>query len=130
KDLVSGRIVWCVDDTVIRSSTARVITQKLLQAGAERVEWFVGAPMFKGTCHYGLSVPSLEELVYWKAYKSLAEERESTPINDVQYIEKKIAELIGASSITFLTTDRILEAFPDLKDRFCAACFDLKYPTH
>lgn len=128
KDLVKDKTIWCVDDTVIRSSTARVITKKLLEAGAGSVEWFVGAPMFKGTCHYGLSVPNLEDLIYWKAIDSLFLKNKGTP-NENKLLEDEIATLIGAKSINFLTTDQILEAFPDIKENFCTACFDLKYPT-
>lgn len=49
--------------------------------------------------------------------------------DDNKTFEDEIAELIGANGITFLTMDKILAAFRNLRGKFCAACFDLKYPT-
>ncbi len=131
REAVAGKVVMIVDDTLIRRDTSITITRMLRDAGAERVEWLICAPPFKGTCYYGIAVPSVDELAYWSATKRLPKEIQERALRDehVAEIEAEIARDIGMDSLRFLPYEQLLKALPGDKDQYCQGCFRGIYPT-
>jgi amidophosphoribosyltransferase len=131
REAVAGKVIMIVDDTLIRRDTSSTITTMLRNAGAERVEWLICAPPFKGTCYYGIAVPSVSELAYWTATKRLPEKIQDRAIlgEYVAEIETEIARDIGADSLHFLRFEQMLKAFPGDSSQYCQGCFCAVYPT-
>ena len=131
REAVAGKAVIVVDDTLIRRDTSNAITRMLREAGAERVEWLICAPPFKGTCYYGIAVPSVDELAYWIATKRLPKEIQERAIRGehVAKIEAEIARDIGAERLRFLRFEQLLKALPGDPSQYCQGCFCGNYPT-
>jgi len=130
-EAVAGKIILVVDDTLIRRDTSITITTMLRAAGAERVDWLICAPPFKGTCYYGIAVPSVDELAYWVAAKKLPREMQERAIaaEHLPEIEAEIARDIGTDSLRFLSYEQLLKALPGESSRYCEGCFRAIYPT-
>jgi len=130
-EAVAGKIVVIVDDTLIRRDTSITITRMLREAGAERVDWLICAPPFKGTCYYGIAVPSVDELAYWSAAKRLPQEIRDRALTGehVAEIEAEIARDIGMDSLSFLPYEMLLKALPGDGKQYCQGCFLGLYPT-
>jgi len=130
-EAVAGKVVMIVDDTLIRRDTSNAITAMLRDAGAERVEWLICAPPFRGACYYGIAVPSVDELAYWAATKRLPKEIQDRAIRGeyVAEIEAEIARDIGADSLRFLRFEQLLKALPGDPTEYCQGCFCGIYPT-
>lgn len=103
RDVVKGKRVIMVDDSIVRGTTIRNIVKMLKDAGALEVHVRVSSPPFKFPCYYGTDVPSRENLV--AVNNSLEEIRES----------------INADSLGFLEIDDLPKLCPGLS--FCDACF-------
>lgn len=131
QEAVAGNVVLVVDDTLIRRDTSITVTKLLRDAGAERVEWLICAPPFRGTCYYGIAVPSVEELAYWRAVKTLPPRQIDSVVagDDLTEIETRISQDIGSDSLTFLPYDKLLSALPGEPTGYCHGCFRGLYPT-
>ena len=131
KEVVAGKAIMVVDDTLIRRDTSNAITRMLREAGAERVEWLICAPPFKGTCYYGIAVPSVDELAYWTATGRLPREIQERAIRGehVAEIEAEIARDIGVEKLRFLRFEQLLKALPGDPSQYCQGCFCGIYPT-
>ncbi len=130
-EAVAGKVVMIVDDTLIRKETSHTITKMLREAGAERVEWLICSPPFRGTCYYGIAVPSVDELAYWAAAKRLPQELQDRAIrgDHLAELETEIALVIGADRLRFLRFEEMLKALPGNPKQYCQGCFCGIYPT-
>ncbi|MEI8067576.1 MAG: hypothetical protein WCG91_01305 [Candidatus Shapirobacteria bacterium] len=119
--IYEGKRIVCLDDSVVRSSTSKIIVQKLKELGAKSVDWVSGLPMVTNVCYLGISIRSQEELV---AFLNKGD-------------EKKIAKAIGARSLTFISSENIIKAAnngefikPELQleifkcNGFCGGCLN------
>ena len=131
REAVAGKVIMVVDDTLIRRDTSNTVTSMLREAGAERVEWLICAPPFRGTCYYGIAVPSVGELAFWLAAKRLPRDIQERAIRGehVAEIEADIARDIGADSLRFLRFEQLLNALPGDPSHYCQGCFCGIYPT-
>ncbi|RHW32092.1 amidophosphoribosyltransferase [Lysinibacillus yapensis] len=113
--VVKGKRVVMVDDSIVRGTTSRRIVTMLKEAGATEVHVVISSPPMKNPCFYGIDISSDEELI--AAGKSVEE----------------ICEAIGADSLTFLSAEGLIEAtarpFEDENRGLCMACFTGDYPT-
>jgi len=108
-EVVSGKRVVMIDDSLVRGTTSRIIVGLLREAGAKEVHLRLSAPELKWPCFYGIDIPDREALI-------------SNRLDP-----EGIAREIGADSVRFLPVDRLLEALGG--DRgFCSACFDGHHP--
>jgi len=110
KELVAGKRVVVVDDSVVRGTTARARVVNLREAGAKEVHLRISCPPHKYACHYGIDFPDPKNL--------LAN----------QLSGKQIREYLGVDSIGYLDIDGMVRATGLPKDHFCLACFNSDYP--
>ena len=139
---VKGKSIWLCDDTLVRSATSEILTRQMYENGAKEVNWVICAPPIIGRNDYGISIPSLEELAFWKIWKqSTSEERERLyPANDNWRHEmdlKLLGEKMAASikenlglpadfkvTVTYLPLDKLKGALPGSPDQYDFSCLD------
>lgn len=111
KELVAGKRVVVVDDSIVRGTTARARVVNLREAGAKEVHLRISCPPHKYACHYGIDFPDPKNL--------LAN----------QCSEDEICDYLGVDSIGYLDIDGMVRATGLPKNEFCLACFNSEYPV-
>lgn len=111
REVLEGKRVVMVDDSIVRGTTTRGLVQLVRAAGAREVHMRVSSAPVTGPCYYGIDTPSREELI--AANNTLEEIRES----------------LGVDSLGYLSLDGMLESVPGGPHGFCHACFSGDYPT-
>lgn len=115
RQVVNGKRVVMVDDSIVRGTTSRRIVNMLKEAGATEVHVVISSPPIKNPCFYGIDISSNAELI--AANNSIEEMR----------------ELIGADSLTFLSVEGMVKAIGRTDEGpeagHCLACFTNSYPT-
>ncbi|MFN8160327.1 MAG: amidophosphoribosyltransferase [Solirubrobacterales bacterium] len=109
-EIVAGKRVVVVDDSIVRGNTTRQIIGMLREAGASEVHLRITAPPIRHPCHYGIDMETREEMIAHG--RSVAE----------------ISEEIGADSLAYLSLEGVYEAIGAPADRHCDACFTGDYP--
>jgi amidophosphoribosyltransferase len=109
-EIVGGKRLVVVDDSIVRGNTTRQIVQMLRDAGASEVHMRISAPPIKHPCHYGIDMSTREEMI--------AHER--TPA--------EIAAELGCDSLAYLSLAGVYEAVRGERSRHCDACFSGEYP--
>ncbi|WP_339253784.1 amidophosphoribosyltransferase [Sporosarcina sp. FSL W8-0480] len=113
--VVAGKRVVMVDDSIVRGTTSKRIVKMLRDAGATEVHVVIAAPPLVSPCFYGVDISTDSELI--------ATNRSVDEVRD----------LIDADSLTFLSTEGMLKAIgrsPEMKNcGQCLACFTGEYPT-
>src|SRR4051812_11251843 len=109
-EIVGGRRLVVVDDSIVRGNTTRQIVQMLRDAGAREVHLRVSAPPIKHPCHYGVDMSSRDEMV---AHGRSVDE---------------IADELRADSLAYLSLAGVYEAVRGDRERHCDACFSGDYP--
>jgi amidophosphoribosyltransferase len=108
---VRGKRVVAVDDTIVRGNTTREIVRMLFDAGAAEVHLRISAPPIVSQCYYGIDFAEEDELV--AAHRTVEEVR----------------ELVGATSLAFLSLEGLQEATRRPASSVCRACLTREYPT-
>jgi amidophosphoribosyltransferase len=111
KNLISGKRLAIIDDSIVRGTTSRKIVKMLLEAGAKEVHLRISSPPILHSCFYGIDTPNKEELIAHS--HSLEETR----------------KYLGADSLQYLSIKKMLEVLQNGKNKFCSACFDGNYPV-
>ncbi len=109
-EVIAGKRLVVVDDSIVRGNTTRQIVQMLRDAGAAEVHMRISAPPIKHPCHYGIDMSTREEMI--------AHERST----------EEIAAELGCDSLHYLSLDGVYEAVGAARDRHCDACFSGEYP--
>jgi amidophosphoribosyltransferase len=109
-EVVSGKRLIVVDDSIVRGNTTRQIVQMLREAGAAEIHLRISAPPIKHPCHYGIDMSTREEMI---AHGRTVEE---------------VADELGADSIHYLSLEGVYEAVGVSRDTHCDACFSGEYP--
>ncbi len=109
-EVVSGKRIVVVDDSIVRGNTTRAIVQMLRDAGAAEVHMRISAPPIKHPCHYGIDMSTREEMI--------AHNR----------TEAEIATELGADSLAYLSLEGVYEAIGSPREVHCDACFSGEYP--
>ena len=110
KDVLQGKRVIIVDDSIVRGTTSRKIVQALRDAGAKEVHMRISSPPVTHPCFYGIDTDTQDHLI--AATKSVAE----------------IAEHIGVDSLAYLSWEGMLKSTGEDINNFCSACFTGDYP--
>jgi amidophosphoribosyltransferase len=112
RDLIEGRRVVLIDDSLVRGTTSKKIVKMVRDAGAESVHLRISCPPTISPCYYGVDTPTREELI------------------GAEHSVEEIRDFIGADSLGYLSLKGLLEAVGDPGDtRFCTACYTGQYPT-
>ncbi len=109
-EVVAGKRLVVVDDSIVRGNTTRQIVQMLRDAGASEVHMRISAPPIKHPCHYGIDMSTREEMI--------AHERSV----------EQIARELGCDSLAYLSLDGVYEAVGATRATHCDACFTGQYP--
>jgi amidophosphoribosyltransferase len=109
-EIVSGKRVVVVDDSIVRGNTTRQIVRMLRDAGSKEVHLRISAPPIRHPCHYGVDMSTREEMI---AHERTVDE---------------IAKELGADSLAYLSMEGVYEAVGASADRHCDACFTGNYP--
>jgi amidophosphoribosyltransferase len=111
REVVEGKRVVLVDDSIVRGTTSRKIVKMIREAGAREVHVRVSSPPTVNTCHYGIDTPTRDEL-----------------IGANQTVEG-IRRFIDADSLGYLSVEGMLDAFGRPQQATCTACFTGIYPV-
>ena len=110
RDVLEGKRVVVVDDSIVRGTTSRKLIRLIRRAGATEVHFRVGSPPVTHPCFYGIDTPSRRELI--GALKTVDE----------------IRDYLGVDSLGYLSLEQLLECERD-GTQFCHACFSGFYPV-
>jgi amidophosphoribosyltransferase len=110
-EVLRGKRVVLVDDSIVRGTTTPPLVRLLRGAGAAEVHVRIHSPAFRWPCYLGLDVATRQELI--AASKTVDE----------------IAEHIGADSLGYLSLDGLLRAIDVPREEFCIGCFTGNYPV-
>jgi amidophosphoribosyltransferase len=109
-EVVAGKRIVVVDDSIVRGNTTRQIVQMLRDAGASEVHMRISAPPIRHPCHYGIDMSTREEMI--------AHNR----------TEAEVAAELGADSLAYLSLEGVYEAIRGTSETHCDACFSGDYP--
>ena len=111
REVLEGKNVVIVDDSLVRGTTSRGLVQMVRQAGAKEVHFRIASPPITGPCWYGIDTPSKSELI--------------ASSNTVEQIRKHL----GVETLGYLSLEGMLSAAGGDPTEFCHACFSGAYPT-
>jgi amidophosphoribosyltransferase len=110
KELLAGKRVILIDDSIVRGTTSRKIVKMVRAAGATEVHMRISCPPTISPCFYGVDTPTKKELI---ASSHTVEE---------------IGKYIEADSLAYLSLPGLLRAVNAKPNEFCTACYSGKYP--
>ncbi|MGI8467669.1 MAG: amidophosphoribosyltransferase [Pyrinomonadaceae bacterium] len=111
KDLINGRRIVLVDDSIVRGTTSKKIVQMVREAGAKEVHLRISCPPTVSPCYYGVDTPRKADLIA------------------AQMSVEEVCNYIEADSLGYLSLEGMLEAIGLEKGSACVACWNGKYPT-
>jgi amidophosphoribosyltransferase len=110
-ELVKGKRVVVVDDSIVRGTTCKARVNTLKEAGAKEVHVRVSCPPHMNPCVYGIDFPDRSKLMA------------------ANYSLENIRKYLNADSLFYLTQEGMVKATGLPKDAFCMACYDGQYPV-
>jgi len=110
REVIEGKRLVIVDDSIVRGNTQRAIVKMLREAGAAEVHVRISSPPVKWPCFYGIDFATRAELI----------------ANGLTVDE--IRRSIGADSLEFISLESLVDATGIANDKLCRACFDGEYP--
>jgi len=108
-DLIKGKKLVVIDDSIVRGTTSRRIVRMLKEAGAKEVHMRISSPPTTDPCFYGVDTPDKDKLI---ASNMSVDE---------------ICEYIEADSLAYLSEEALLKSVNANDDSYCTACFTGKY---
>jgi amidophosphoribosyltransferase len=109
REVLNGRRVVVVDDSIVRGTTSRKIVKMIRAAGAREVHVRISSPPIQWPCYYGIDTPTRKELI-----------GSSHKVDEIQ-------TYLGADSLGYLSLDGMLKATGSDPNHFCHACFSGQY---
>ena len=110
REVVAGKRIVVVDDSIVRGNTTRQIVKMLRGAGATEIHMRISAPPIRHPCHYGIDMSTTQEMV---AHGRTVDE---------------IARELDCDSLAYLPLDGVYEAIRSTRATHCDACFSGDYP--
>ena len=107
--VIEGKRIVLIDDSLVRSTTARRIIEQLRSAGVKEVHLRIAAPEYRYPCFYGVDTATREELI------------------SAQMNPQALCAYLKADSLKFLTVEDLKHAYGS--DHFCFSCFTGEYVT-
>jgi len=109
-DVVKGKRIILVDDSLIRGTTTKNLVRTLRENGAREVHMRISCPPNRFPCYYGIDFPTKEELL--------------AANHSIEEMEK----MLGVDSLRYISIEGMLSVVKLPKHHYCAACFNGKYP--
>ncbi|MDO9120100.1 MAG: amidophosphoribosyltransferase [Nitrospira sp.] len=109
-EVLMGKRVVVVDDSLVRGTTSRKIVKMLRNAGAKEVHMRISSPPIVSPCFYGIDTPTKKELIA------------------SNHSTEEIRKYITADSLAYLSLDGMLQSAPGVPSQYCNACFTEQYP--
>lgn len=109
-DLVAGKRVGLVDDSIVRGTTSKQLVQMIRDAGAKEVHFLISSPPVLYPDFYGIDIKKQSELVAFGR------------------TNEQVAELIGADSVNYLSLEGLIEAIGLPAEKLCTSVFTGEYP--
>ncbi len=109
-EVLEGRRVVVVDDSIVRGTTSRKIVKMIRQAGAKEIHMRISSPPIVSPCFYGIDTPTKRELI------------------GSSHTIQETRKYITADTLAYLSLEGMLNAAPATADRYCNACFTERYP--
>ncbi len=110
REIVEGRRLVVVDDSIVRGNTSRQLVAMLREAGAAEVHLRITSPPIANPCYYGIDMASRAELI------------------GADLTVEEIRAFVGADSLHYIDLDALIESVPTPRDELCHACFSGDYP--
>jgi amidophosphoribosyltransferase len=110
RDVIRGKRLVVVDDSIVRGNTQRALVRMLREAGATEVHVRISSPAVRWPCFYGIDFASRAELI-----------ATGLAVDDIR-------RSIGADTLGYVSLDGLVEASGQPRDSLCRACFDGHYP--
>lgn len=111
REVLQGKRVVVVDDSLVRGTTSKGLVQMIRQAGAREVHFRVASPPITGPCYYGIDTPTKSELI-----------ASSHSVEDIR-------RHLGVETLGYLSLEGMVRAAGGDSTEFCHACFSGQYPT-
>ncbi len=111
RELMAGKRVVLVDDSIVRGTTSRKIVRMVREAGAREVHVRISCPPTISPCYYGVDTPTREELIA------------------SSHSPEEIRKFVGADSLGYLSLSGMRKAVEDTAGNFCTSCYTGAYPT-
>ncbi|MBZ5539227.1 MAG: amidophosphoribosyltransferase [Acidobacteriia bacterium] len=111
RELMAGKRVVLVDDSIVRGTTSKKIVRMVREAGAREVHVRISCPPTISPCYYGVDTPTREELIA----------SSHTPA--------EICKYLGADSLGYISLGALKQAVHDTDATFCTSCYTGVYPT-
>jgi len=112
REIIRGKRVIVIDDSIVRGTTSRKIIKMIRSAGAKEVHMRISSPPTLSPCYYGIDTPSSEELI--------AATQSVEAINDY----------ITSDTLGYLSVEGLYNAVSEAGGSFCDACFTKNYPVN
>jgi amidophosphoribosyltransferase len=110
REILQGRRVVLVDDSIVRGTTSKKIVQIIRAAGVREIHVRITAPPLIAPCYYGIDIPTRRELI--ASSKTVDE----------------ICQFLGADSLGYMSIENLMKSLGN-KNQYCSACFSDNYPT-
>jgi amidophosphoribosyltransferase len=110
REVIEGRKLVVVDDSIVRGNTTRQLVAMLKDAGAREVHMRISSPPIKWPCFYGIDMPDQDELI------------------GARMSVEEIRSHVSAESLAYLSVDGMVAATEIPAEDFCTACFTSQYP--
>jgi amidophosphoribosyltransferase len=110
KELLKGKRILTVDDSIVRATTSRKINKMFRNAGAKEIHVRISSPPITHPCFFGIDTPKRSELIA------------------SSHMVKEIQKFINASSLHYLTLGGLKKCMREDAESFCYACFTGDYP--
>lgn len=110
REVLSGKRVVVVDDSIVRGTTSRARIDSLRKAGASEIHFRISAPPIRHGCFFGIDFPDCTQLI---ANGRTVEE---------------VRDYLGVDSLGYVSVEGLLEAVNGTREQYCTACFTGDYP--
>jgi amidophosphoribosyltransferase len=111
RELIEGKRVVLIDDSIVRGTTSKKIVRMVREAGAKEIHVRISCPPTISPCYYGIDTPNKADLIA------------------AQMSVEEIRKFIEADSLGYLSLDGMVEAIGISPTASCVACWNEKYPT-
>lgn len=111
RDLLKGKRIIIVEDSIVRGTTSRGRVRALRAAGAKEIHMMVSCPPLISPCFYGIDFPTKKELIA------------------ANHTLDQVREFVGVDTLNYISLDGMLNSMILPREEFCTACFTGDYPT-